>query len=341
MKILVANDPLENCQWKFDHYVGSPWEMFWYDNMDVLQKKVCTTLSRPDQMNKSIQMLEHILMLRQSVLNRSSVLNVHDLFSQMFYRMECPSGRSTLVVQEIEPLVGLLRDPLTVCSGFNATIPTKFAVSEDIAMQSKRFLLLAPSSPYFNFTPIVSIPPWIAHKHGRKILFDIGSSYFNGVQETNKVGAALSVRWFYEYFQQNSLQFDRIIAFERGELSARTAWEQIPADLMTVYTLINVAVESTGKFNPLSMLQTLAKPEDYVLFKLDIDSFDLEKILIEQIIANETLYSLIDEFFFEMHVSVPEMEPYWSFTIGPAHLNDTYVLFRKIRQLGIRMHSWP
>lgn len=309
--------------------------------MDTLQRNVCTTLSRPDQMNKSIEMLEHILMLRQSVLNRSSVFNPHELFSQMFYRLECSSGRSTLVAQEIEPLVGLLRDPLTICSAFNSTVPSKFLLGEDEAMQSKRFLLLAPSSPYFNFTPIVLIPPWIAQKHGRTILFDIGSSYFNGVPENDKLGTALSVRWFYEYFQQNSLRFDRIIAFERGELAVRNIWDQIPADLMTVYTLINVAVESSGKYNPVTMLQTLVKPEDYVLFKLDIDAFDLERILINQIIADEKLYSLIDEFFFEMHVSVPEMEPYWSFTIGPAQLNDTYVLFTKIRQLGIRMHSWP
>ena len=340
-KTLASNKSLENCHWKFDHYVGSPWELYWYDNIDVLQKNVCAVLLQADQTNKSIEMLEHIATVRQSMFNRSSMVNPNELFSKMFYRMECPSAHSTLVVQEIEPLVGLLRDPLTICSGFNATIPSKFVVSEDDAMQSKRFILLAPSSPYFNYTPIVPIPPWISHQHGKKFLFDIVSSYFNGRPELDNVGSAISVRWFYEYFQQNSLRFDRIIAFERGELAPKIAWDQLPEDLMTVYTLINAAVESSGKYNPLNMLQTLVKPEDYVLFKLDIDSFDLEKNLIDQIIENQTLHSLIDEIFFEMHVSVPEMEPYWSFTIGPAQLKDTYLLFTKLRQLGIRMHSWP
>jgi hypothetical protein len=267
--------------------------------------------------------------------------DANELFSQMFYRIECLSGRSTLVAQQIEPFVGLLRDPLTICPIFNKTIPSRFVQSEDDAMQSKRFLLLAPSSPYFNLTPIGPIAPWIYQKDGQKILFDIGSSYFNGLMDINKVGSATGARWFYEYFRKNSLQFDRIIAFERGDLIPAIVWEQIPEDLLPVYTLINVAVESTGKYNPLKMLKYLAKPQDYVIFKLDIDAFDLEKTFIEQIVENEVFHSLIDEIFFEMHVTVNEMIPIWQFTAGPLKLKDAYVLFSKLRKLGIRMHAWP
>ena len=103
--------------------------------------------------------------------------------------------------------------------------------------------------------------------------------------------------------------------------------------------MINVAVETTGQFNPLEMLERLAKPEDYVLLTLDIDASDLEKNFIEQILQSQVLHSLIDEIFFEMHVSVEEMGPYWGATAG--ELKDSYVLFSKLRQFGIRMHSWP
>ncbi|CAF1321853.1 unnamed protein product [Adineta steineri] len=339
---VIDNNSSEECHWKFDHYVASGWERFWYDNIDALQKNVCVTLSKADQMSKSIRLIERITILQQSIFNKSSISKeANELFSQMFYRLECSSGRSLLVAQQIEPLVGLLRDPLTICSGFNQTIPLHLIQNEEDDMQSKRFILLAPSAPYVNFPPTGSQPPWISQKHRRKYLFDIGSSYFNGNSALNKRGSATSARWFYEYFRKNSLQFDRIIAFEDSELLPKTAWQQLPDDLVTVYTLINVAVETSGKFNPLKMLQSLAQPEDYVLFKLDIDAFYLEMKFIEQIIENKLLHSLIDELFFEMHVSVNEMLPYWELTVGPVHLNDSYVLFTKLRQLGIRMHSWP
>jgi len=76
-----------------------------------------------------------------------------------------------------------------------------------------------------------------------------------------------------------------------------------------------------------------------VIIKLDIDTPILENELIDQILNDKSISSLIDEMFFEMHVTINEMIRFWGTPSG--QLKDTYILFTKLRQLGIRMHSWP
>jgi hypothetical protein len=108
---------------------------------------------------------------------------------------------------------------------------------------------------------------------------------------------------------------------------------------MGILTFINVGVDKSGKFNPWNILKTIAKIDDYVIIKLDIDAPMLENGFIQQVLDDKSISSLIDEMFFEMHVSVNEMKVYWG--NQPGELKDTYVVFTKLRQLGIRMHSWP
>ncbi len=315
--------------------------MYWYNNITILQNHVCPTLIKPDQMAKSIQTLDYVIDLEKRIFNESFSSDKYDeLFSKMYYRSRCTrSSQSNLVVlQYIEPLIGLLRDPLTICSYNN--IPSNLQVDRDAAIQSKRFFLLGPSAPYQNFrSPIKSIAPWLYRQGSQKILFDIGCSLFNGVDNDKASSPLQGARWFYEYFRLNSLHFDRIIAFDQAQYSPRTYWNQIPDDLMGILTFINVGVDKSGKFNPWNILKTIAKIDDYVIIKLDIDAPMLENGFIQQVLDDKSISSLIDEMFFEMHVSVNEMKVYWG--NQPGELKDTYVVFTKLRQLGIRMHSWP
>jgi hypothetical protein len=171
----------------------------------------------------------------------------------------------------------------------------------------------------------------------KTILIDLGSSYFQGWNGDSTAAAGL---WFYEYYKRFGVKFDRVIAFEHSSLNQKVAWEQLPEDIFPVYTLINVGVtEGSGKFNPWSMLQRIARSCDHVVVKLDIDTPTIENALINQILNDSSVHSLIDELFFEHHVTVNEMIPYWGRV--PRQMKDSYVLFRSLRQLGIRMHSWP
>ena len=327
----------DDCQWRFHHYSPSSWEAFWYNNISNLQNHVCATLAQTDQINKSITALEYIINLQKTIFNHSSLINQSDeLLSKIHYEYRC-SHSSLVVSQSIEPLIGLLRDPLTVCRYKN--FPSSLAIHGTIGLQSKRFFLLAPSAPFHNFhSPIVSIPPWLYRDGAQKILFDIGSSYFNGI-ENGTSSVVIGTRWFYEYFRSLSLRFDRIVAFEAVQYSSQAYWNQIPADMIGALSFINVGVEKTGKLNPWNILTSIAKEDDYVTVKLDIDQPKLENELINQILQNRSISSLIDEMFFEMHVRVAEMIPFWG--NQPGQLKDSYILFTKLRELGIRMHSWP
>ena len=280
--------------------------------------------------------------LQKVIFNGSShAVRSDELFSKIYYRLEC-SGKvrrsNVLVSQFIEPLIGLLRDPLTICS--HANLPVEFSLSANAQVQSKRFLLLGPSAPYQRFrSETNAIAPWLHQSGSQKILLDVGCTYFNGHASASLATELLSTRWFYEYFQSIGLHFDRIVGFEFSPYSPATFWQQLPADLIGRFTFINVGVETTGKFNPWSVLKNIAKPNDYVIVKLDIDTPALENSLIRQILNDSALHTLIDEMFFEMHVSVEEMQVYWGPT--PGTLKDSYVLFTELRRLGIRMHSWP
>ncbi|CAF4381348.1 unnamed protein product, partial [Adineta steineri] len=201
------------------------------------------------------------------------------------------------ISQLIEPLIGLLRDPLTICSRLsNTQVPS--SLYEDAILLSKRHILLSISAPFYissskaqhqsistgsfisnNFNS--NIPPWMYKRsitkisnmnEGKRILFDLGSSFYGKNVDISET----STRWFYEYYKRLNLQFDRIIAFELRPLDPKTAWEQLPDDVFPVYTLINTGCTETGIFNPWVMLQQIAKPEDHVIVKLDIDSFNEE-----------------------------------------------------------------
>jgi hypothetical protein len=315
--------------------------MFWSNNINDLQNKVCPTLQQPDQMAKSIKTLVSIIDSQKTVFHEMSLLKEsEELFSKMYYRFDCSNSPQSkpLVSQYIEPLIGLLRDPLTICSYNN--IPSNLQIGGDSAIQSKRFFLLGPSAPYQNFrSPTRSIAPWLYRPGSQKILFDLGASLFNGMSDSPTSTSVVGTRWFYEYFRLNSLHFDRIVAFEATQYSPKTYWNQIPDDIIGLFTFINAGVDTTGKFNPWNILKSIAKVNDYVIIKLDIDTPTLENALIQQILNDTSISSLIDEMFFEMHITVNEMRSYWG--SPPGQLKDTYILFNKLRQLGIRMHSWP
>jgi hypothetical protein len=286
--------------------------------------------------------LQFIINSQKTIANQSTTSNQYDeLLSKMYYRYEClNSSQSDRVVvsQYIEPLIGLLRDPLTICPYHD--LPPTLRMEKEDPVQSKRFFLLGPSAPYQNFSLVnTSIVPWLYQQGSQKILFDLGSSYFNGMSDAETSGSAIGTRWFYEYFRSKSLYLDHIIAFEASQYSPLSYWRQIPDDIIGKLTFINTGVEATGKFNPWNILKSIAKVEDYVIIKLDIDTPKLENELINQIANDTSISSLIDEMFFEMHITVNEMRGYWG--NPPGELKDTYVLFRKLRDLGIRMHSWP
>ncbi len=92
--------------------------------------------------------------------------------------------------------------------------------------------------------------------------------------------------------------------------------------------------------NPLMHLKAVAKPEDYVLFKLDIDNNAVEEKIVTTLLASPELMALIDEFVWEHHVNFVPMAKVWRETRSPRTMKDSIGIFRQLRQAGIRAHSW-
>jgi hypothetical protein len=263
------------------------------------------------------------------------MMPVDNYLSKMHYQGIC-KGRKYNAFQLVEPLIGLIRDPLTMCPKI-PSVPSNLYLEGEDSVQSKRFLLLASSSP-FQIDPsypstIPSIPPWLYSSGSQKILIDIGSSYF---QSRHRNTYEIGTKWFYDYFKARSIRFDRIIAYEYQPLDVNRVWNELPDDVFPFYTFINMGVqEKIGKYNPWTTLEAIAKPADYVIVKLDIDTPTLETALIKQLL-NETSQAryLIDELFFEKHVTTNKQST-------EDKLKESYDLFKKLRGYGIRMHGWP
>ena len=336
----------EQCQWSFLNYTPSAWESEWYNNIQVLQHTVCETLAKVEHVNRTILALQQLIELQKGRRNQTNgEQHPSDvLFSRMFYHQECLDARTKVVSHLIEPFIGLLRDPLSVCSRLDASL-VPASLYDGAILLSRRFLLLSPSAPYSISSldgPANALPPWVyarsatKTKERRLILFDLGSSAFGA--ESGEISDT-STRWLYEYYRRFGLKFDRIIAFEAAPLDPKLAWNQLPDDVLPVYTLINTGCTVDGKLHPWTILRGLVTAADHVVVKVDIDHFEIENRLMDQVVNDSRIHSLIDELFFEHHVSVKEMRPYWR--PPPGTLQDSYVLFTKLRRLGIRMHSWP
>lgn len=78
----------------------------------------------------------------------------------------------------------------------------------------------------------------------------------------------------------------------------------------------------------------------------DIDTWAVENALVAALLADATALGLVDEFYFEDHVNFSEMLGWWDNTYNPKQydpsrsLSDSYHQFLRLRQLGVRAHSW-
>jgi hypothetical protein len=96
-------------------------------------------------------------------------------------------------------------------------------------------------------------------------------------------------------------------------------------------------------------LMDIATERDFVSFKLDVDNEDVEIPIAMRIASDPTVYSLIDEFFFELHFNRELLTPSREWANGvPQERHGLQMdrvgamdLFIKMRGNGVRAHYWP
>ena len=214
-------------------------------------------------------------------------------------------------IEYIEPLVAALRHPLAHCEKFKI----RFSLF-------RGYILPPPTRP-------------LARKY---FYFDAGASSWN----SGAGGPSLSSFW--DMWGRQGIDFDHVYAYELATPRANFTMT-VPERQKSKITYQQCAVSSSvtvdtddQPFLP-KLIKRIASKDDYVLFKLDIDSPDVEAGNIDYILQDED--NGIDEVAWEHHVDGNYlMMGQWGDTHTHMSLYDSYQYFLKLRQKGIRAHSW-
>ena len=331
-------------------YYSSAWEKEWAREVgdlrgnDRLWKKGCARML--NSASKSDEWLKYVKFRDSSdKFERWS----EDIFSYHTYTDTC----SGLILAKIpiEPLVGGLRHPFAVCGSRHDPQQTPGKL-----INLYRFLLgiphkLAGDGREFSLNKGYMLPTNMADIRTtrgidrdsdgpvtwKSFFFDLGASLYNEGE-----GGA-SQNWFIDTYRQHGIEFDRVIGWEARVYQPERIFEHVPKDVLPRYTYFNVPVNSSkdSEQNPLRFIRALVQKEDFVVLKVDIDSPFTELELIKEIITDrEGVGILIDEIYFEHHVTGSLMSHSWYRDGMLGDIVESYKLFGLLRRLGIRAHSW-
>lgn len=293
------------CHWKFVKFHPSPYERYWTENVVTLQNDVCA------ESNKQILEVEEWMAHAVTSANHQEDLP-ESVFSKFEFQNNC-TGET--VTDYIEPLAGLTRSPFFCLKGEGFLVQKEYLV---ISWNVSRKVAASPS-----YTP-------------KSFIFDLGASTFN-----NGAGGA-SQSWFVETYEARGVRWDGIYAWEVTEHPPSNVWSLIPAHLKPIYHWYNIPVnpEPNHPDNAMDYIKRVARPEDFVVLKIDIDNSPVEEALVNQLLASDELLGLVDDFFFEHHVNVGPMNGYWASAGYPRKLEDTYRIFSTLRSKGVMAHAW-
>lgn len=312
---------------RFVSYLPSSWEREWLVGIlnDEFQDLECETMALDKHLHRALfSVWQAQIWANQTVVNDRprTTFEPELIFSKMRYI----DDRGNTHDRFIEPLVGILRDPLTICDNI-AEWAGRFTPMEDF-VQAKRYIV-------HDFAMINSLAP-----HANLILMDLGASTYSG---WNGDQSAVGSKWFVDRITRNTnVNFDRIIAFEAAQTAPSDVYSGLPHELYGRFVYINLPVSPnpTEPTHPWNILLSIVNPDDYVIVKLDIDTPHVEMPLIHQLINNVSYSNVVDELFFEHHVNIRAMQYYWGLD-GTIRLKHSYELFTALRKIGVRAHSWP
>ncbi|CAE7242686.1 unnamed protein product [Symbiodinium natans] len=236
----------------------------------------------------------------------------------------------------IEPLSGVARHPHSVCPHTGGV--DKFDI---------QYLLLESYCGHPGPKP-------------RMKLFDMGCTTnwnwklphydFYNVDYHHGVGRGPSIPLFFNMYRDRCMEFDDIFGWEAERKDQKEWWSPLPDDIRARTRFYNIPVNETscqmstaglfaerGSF--LHMLPYAAKPEDFVVVKLDIDGGP-ELSIMEALIRYPELSSLVDEIFFEYHFWFDGGDFGWGQVNKERNVDTALDLMKRLRQAGIRSHFW-
>lgn len=235
--------------------------------------------------------------------------------SYFYYILDCNGLKRTYAIP-IEGIIGLARDPRKC-----------WDLTSDEYTDSKDFLI--PMSQAGHSIFIRNLP------RSKNFLFDAGASYYLDKYDT-------SMKWLVDTYDRMGTRFDRLIAWEEKSMNVSKAAEGLPQWLRSGFEFYNhgINVHSMSPHNPINFIKKHCKKNDFVVFKLDINSKESETDLITQLFTDRKAMELIDDFYYEEHFyNMAMLKDGW--LRYRSTLEDYYVLAVAQRERGMRMHYWP
>ena len=268
-----------------------------------------------------------------------------EFLSRFEYTQTCAGVVTARWTEWIEPLTVTARHPF----GFGNCRPANAAFSEAkaprrprsdvdyVLLQSgaqlqRRQRSLGPSNAQSRSAKLNKKP----QKH---LLFDAGTSTFDS-----------SLYWFTCAYSQRRVSFNDVFGWEMTVLNPSEYWAKVPPKWLPYWHFFNTPISGNeaDAQSPVRIIKSLATPEDFVAFKLDVDHPDTENPIAMQLAQDSALSQLVDEFFFELHFRCEVMTSCgWGKQVPDVLAGlkleraDVLRYFLKLRQLGIRAHIWP
>jgi hypothetical protein len=215
----------------------------------------------------------------------------------------------------IEPLVGLVRH-INVCQNHAFLVNKNYMIVDAWSLTRVSRSTISPEP--------------------KVMYFDAGASLWN-----SGAGGA-SMNWFSAIYDALCLPFTDWFMWEAAKHDPQHVFNLLPGRIKPNYRWFNIYLQTAANSwdNPNNHLLKQARKEDIVIFKIDFDSPSVEMALIDQILKYREISDLIDELFFEHHVNMELLRNHWGTGADPVYQKDSIKMFKKLRERGIRAHSW-
>jgi len=334
------------CRWIFKKYIPSAFELQWRFLIagDPRAQHICFNMHDASMGRKVHRLLRLTLALSRRETWSPTDEALNDM-SRMEYVTTC-RGKTELGVQLVEPLYGILRAPCDSYCDRSNKCPED--LKKDSTGQSKMHVLTLVDAPFdVGRGWEVGVAPWHCPAQDacdltRMLIMDIGASRFDqwtkGVEgHTDTAG---SQSWLYARYSRNNIMLERFYAFEATALDPSDVFGKLPAHLLHKYHWVNAPVTAAvgDRLNPLTTLINLRElgRRYLTIVKLDIDTPSIEGELIQQLLTDSESQTGIHELFYEHHVNMIPMNDAWLTFTAKETLLDSFDMFSKLRQMGIR-----
>ena len=314
----------------FFSYRPSTLEQQWIDHVQEWQDDVCAHTQLEDiaawlgavrQAMLEPKRMLHITESEAAPLElRSSALSVFTYHAVHVHRGH------VYVHVPIEPTMSIARDPRKCWEPMTERYT-----------QSKDHLL-----PVTRASALVASLGAVSATAPRAYLFDAGATIPSSSSHLRN--GWTGTFWLWEWYRSRGISFDKVFAWEPrhalniGELHLDPAFKRA-----LVFHNRGCTSQKGHADNPLTVVRQHCRPQDFCVFKLDIDTASVELAINAELLTDSSLIALIDEYYYEHHVrnKVMAMHIPNKPTLNVTDLRSWYNMATAARMQGLRMHYWP